>query len=392
MLVYKAFFKIIKKNMAQIAIYFVIFLFLAVFLASIYTDPANMDFMESKIDMVFISHDKDSKLVDGLKEFIGERANFIPIANDEQKLRDALFFREVEYIVRVPKGFTQAFMEGEEIRLEKTVVPGSASSVYMDSLINKYLNTARLYVDNIEGLSQQQLADYISEDLSYQAEVLMLNPDPDKRLNEKRTYYFNYLAYSLFAILVLGISAALKVFNQPDLANRNLCSPLRLRDMDFQLILGNICFAILTCLIMILPSFVMYRGHMFTLKGLLFILNTFVFSLAVLGISFLTGNIVKSRNAISAVANVLSLGTCFISGVFVPRDFLGDTLLKFASLTPTYWYVKSNHIIGSMERLKEEDVRAILTSFIVMLVFAVTAFAVSMVLKKQKYMRQVRGF
>jgi ABC-2 type transport system permease protein len=111
-----------------------------------------------------------------------------------------------------------------------------------------------------------------------------------------------------------------------------------------------------------------------------------------LGISFLTGNIVKSRNAISAVANVLSLGTCFISGVFVPRDFLGDTLLKFASLTPTYWYVKSNHIIGSMERLKEEDVRAILTSFIVMLVFAVTAFAVSMVLKKQKYMRQVRGF
>ena len=77
MLVYKAFFKIIKKNMAQIAIYFVIFLFLAVFLASIYTDPANMDFMESKIDMVFISHDKDSKLVDGLKEFIGEKGQFI---------------------------------------------------------------------------------------------------------------------------------------------------------------------------------------------------------------------------------------------------------------------------------------------------------------------------
>jgi len=391
MQVYKAFFKIIQKNILQILIYIVIFLFFVVLMANTYTDPTNMDFKESKVNTVFINHDEDSKLLEGLKEYISHNANLIDIPDDIQKLQDALYFREVEYIVKVPKGFTEAFMKGEEIRIEKTIVPDSASSVYMDNLINKYLNTARLYISSIENLSQQQLVNYIGEDLSHETEVLLFNPDPEKGKNIRRMYYFNFLAYSLFAILILGVSAVMIVFNQPDLRKRHSCSPLKLKNMNFQMILGNISFAILVWLIMIIPSFIMYGDYMFTKKGLLFLLNSIIFTLPALSISFLIANIVKSKNAISAASNVVSLGTCFISGVFVPRDFLGETLLKFASFTPTYWYVKSNHIIANIDRLKEEDIRSILTSILIMLIFALTALVITMVIKKQKYTGQVSG-
>ena len=161
--------------------------------------------------------------------------------------------------------------------------------------------------------------------------------------------------------------------------------------MNIQMMLGNVSFAILIWLIMKIPSLVMYGDYMFTKKGLLFLLNSFIFTLPVLSISFLIANIVKSKNAISAASNVVSLGTCFISGVFVPRDFLGETLLKFASFTPTYWYVKSNHIIANIDRLKEEDIRSILTSILIMLIFALTALVITMVIKKQKYTGQVSG-
>jgi len=61
-------------------------------------------------------------------------------------------------------------MKGEEIKIEKTIVPDSASSVYMDNLINKYLNTARIYISSIEDVSQQQLVNYIGKDLSNETE------------------------------------------------------------------------------------------------------------------------------------------------------------------------------------------------------------------------------
>jgi len=85
--------------------------------------------------------------------------------------------------------------------------------------------------------------------------------------------------------------------------------------MNIQMMLGNVSFAILIWLIMKIPSLVMYGDYMFTKKGLLFLLNSFIFTLPALSISFLIANIVKSKNAISAAANVVSLGTCFIKGI-----------------------------------------------------------------------------
>ena len=72
-------------------------------------------------------------------------------------------------------------------------------------------------------------------------------------------------------------------------------------------------------LVLISASFVMYGSYMFTTNGLLLLLNSFIFTLAALSISYLIGNLVKSRGAMSAAANVFALGTSFLSGVFVPQ-------------------------------------------------------------------------
>lgn len=391
MQVYKAFLKIIQKNIPQLVIYVVVFLFFAVFLANTYTDPTNANFTGAKVNVAFINNDMDSKLVEGLKDYLSQKVNFVNIPDDTQKLQDALFFREVEYIVRVPQGFTEGLLGEKEIKIEKTIVPGSASSIYMDSLINKYLNTAKLYIGNIRGLTQDQLISYIDKDLSQQGEVMMFNPNLEKSQNQKRAYYFNFLAYSLFAVLILGVSAVMMVFNSTDLKRRNLCSPLKLRNMNFQMVLGNISFAAIAWFVMVFASFIMYGSFMFTAKGLLFILNSFIFTLAALSISFLIGSVIKSRNAMSAVSNVVSLGTCFISGVFVPQALLGKTVLKIASFTPTYWYVKSNNAIASMDNIKMENIAPIFTDMLIMIGFALTVLAVTMVVIKQKSMGQRDG-
>ena len=384
MQVYKAFFKIIQKNRGQILIYLVVFMVLSLLLSSTYNPPQDTDFTKVKVNIAFINNDEDSQLVAGLKTYLGENANVVDIPDDTQKLQDALFFRQVEYILRVPTGFTQAMLSGQDVQLEKTTVPDSTSNIYLDLLINKYLNTVKTYTTYMPGLSQDNLTQYLAKDLAEQTEVTMINNSNHSAAAEKSSYYFNYLSYSLFAILILGVCSVMLVFNDTDLKRRNLCSPIRSANMNFQMILGNLSFAVLTWLVLISASFVMYGSFMFTTTGLLLLLNSFVFTLTALSISYLIGNLVKSRGAMSAVANVFALGTSFISGVFVPQALLGANVLTIASFTPTYWYVKANNEITAAVNFNAANLQSIFTSMVLVLAFGVAVLAVTLVLIKQR--------
>lgn len=384
MQVYRAYFKVILKNLHQLMIYVVVFISLAVTLASINTKPVNIGFSETKVNIVFINYDTNSKLIEGLKNYMSKNANIVNIEDDTQKLQDALFFREVEYIVKVPKGFTDGLLGGKIIQLEKTTVPGSTSEIYLDNIINKYLSTAKIYISNIENLSEEQLLSYIDNDLAQKTEVKLNNSLEEISKNEKRAYYFNYMAYALLSVLILGICSVMIVFNNTDLKKRNLCSPIKLRNMNLQMILGNLSFAIFAWLTMISISFIMYGSYMFTARGLLFLLNSLIFTVAALSISYLIGNVIKSKNAMSAAANVISLGSCFISGVFVPQALLGKTVLKIASFTPSYWYVKSNNSIANMVNFNIENLTPVFLNMLIIIGFAAAILSVTLVVIKQK--------
>lgn len=388
MQVYKAFFKVIKKNRGLLLIYLVVFMVLALLLTNTYNPPQDTDFSKVKVNIAFINDDNDSLLVAGLKTYLSENANLVDLPDEPQKLQDALFFRQVEYILRVPDGFTEAMLSGREVQLEKTIVPDSTSNVYMDLLINKYLNTAQTYTTYMPGLSQAELTQYLDKDLAEQSQVTMISNGSHSANAEKSGYYFNYLSYSMFAILILGVCSVMLVFNNTDLKRRNLCSPIRSANMNFQMILGNLSFAILTWLVLISASFVMYGSFMFTANGLLLLLNSFVFTLAALSISYLIANLVKSRGAMSAVSNVFALGTSFISGVFVPQELLGANVLTIASFTPTYWYIKANNEIAAAVSFNANNLQSIFTSMVLVLAFGVAVLGVTLVLIKQ---RRVEG-
>ncbi|WP_291576554.1 ABC transporter permease [Clostridium sp. UBA4548] len=384
MQVYKAFFKIILKNLSQIMIYVVVFISLAIALANTSNQTVNTDFTETKVNIAFINYDGDSKLVEGLKSYLGKNGKLIDIPDDNQKLQDALFFRQVEYIVKVPEGFTEELLSGKTPQIEKTSLPGSTSGIYVDSIINKYLNTAKIYSSNMENLSEEQLISYVDNDLLQRIEVKVNNSEEEISKNEKRAFYFNYMAYALFAVLILGVCSVMLVFNNTDLKKRNNCSPIKLRNMNYQMILANFSFAILAWVAMISTSFIMYGSYMFTAKGALFLLNSFVFTLAALSVSYFIGNIVKSKGAMSAAANVFSLGSCFISGVFVPQELLGKTVLKIASFTPNYWYVKSNNIIANTVNFNMENLTPVFLNMLIVVGFAVAILSVTLVIIKQQ--------
>jgi len=385
MVVYKAFFKIILKNLAQLMIYIVVFVSLAIGLANTNFSNQNTSFTETKVNIAFINYDDSSRIVEGLREYLSRNTNIVTIQDDSKSLQDALFFREVEYIVRVPKGFSEDLIKGNEVQLEKSSVPASATGIHLDNLINKYINTVRIYTTNMN-LSEEQLLSYVNNDLEQKTEVRLNNSLEEIIKNTRRAYYFNYMSYAIFSVLILGVCTVMIVFNNSDLRRRNLCSPVRLKYMNFQMVLGNLSFAVLTWFVTTFTSFILYGSFMFTPKGLLFLLNSFIFTLAALSISYLIGNVIKNRNAMSAAANVFSLETSFISGVFVPQVLLGKTVLKISSFTPNYWYVKSNNIISTLESYSLESLTPVFINMLIVMGFAVAVLSVALVMIKQNRM------
>ena len=385
MQVYKAYFKIIKKNIGQLSIYLIIFLLFAIIFGKVSTSPKDTDFESTKVNISIINKDENSKLISGLRDYLKENANIVDVGTSKEDLQDALFFREAEYIITIPNGFTKEILKGnKDINIEKTVIPNSTSEIYMDNLINRYLNTVKMYTSTIDNISQAKLVSNVNKDLSHTTDVKIKTYDNDYSNNASCANYYNFFAYSMFAVLILGISLVMISFNNKDLKRRNLASSLSMKNMNIQMVFANITYAVVVWLVMIIASFIMFKNYMFTINGLLSLLNSFVFTLAALSISILISNLVTSRNALSAVVNVIALGSCFISGVFVPQQYLGDTVLSIAKFNPTYWYVKANDDIAILVNYSNENMRPIFMSMIIVLGFALAVYAVTLVVIKQK--------
>ena len=384
MQVFKVYFKIIKANMGQMIIYLVVFLAISLLYSLSATTKNEESFSQTKTNVAFRNLDENTALLTGFKEYLSKNANFIEVENKHEKLQDALFFRDVEYIVTIPKGFTQNFLKRKPVELQKMIVPNSTTRMYVDMAINKYFNMARVYVNNMPGITEENLVKEVSKGASFETRVQLKSFGVKKQNNGFAVASFNYLAYSLFSILILGVSSISMVFNDKNLKRRNLCSPMKNRSFNLQLIMGNLVFALASYGIMAGFGFILNREHMMSYNGLLLCINALVFTIAALSISYLVGLLIKNRSAQSAIANVLALGFSFISGVFVPQELLSDKAMTIASFAPTYWYVKANNVIGTLSNFSFDNLSPIFTYMLIELGFAMAIFSVALVVSKQK--------
>lgn len=385
MQVFKTYFKILKRKIGQLSIYVGVFLALAI-VSSLSATNTTSDFTQSKTRVAFINEDVNSVLIEGFKEYLGKHSVYVSIQNDTDKLQDALFFRDVEYIARLPKDFTKDIMAGKNSQIAKTVVSGSTNSIYTDMLVNRYFNTAKLYLNNSKDITQTDLVNQVAKDLKTDTKVQIQRVE-DKSVDTGNTvYFFNFMAYALISILVLGVTSIMMVFNNKNLRRRNLCSPIKNNAINLQILLGNMVFAIVCWGLMIVCSFVLFRDKMVTTNALYFCMNSFVFTLMALCMGFLAGIFVKSSNAQSGASNVLSLGLCFISGIFVPQEVLSENVIAIAKLTPTYWYVKANADISNLTNFSMENLTPIFQYMLIELGFAVALLSVALVMSKRKQM------
>ena len=123
---------------------------------------------------------------------------------------------------------------------------------------------------------------------------------------------------------------------------------------------------------------------MFTSHGIIYMINSLIFTICATTLAFLIGTIVTKKEAISGIVNVVALGSSFLCGAFVPVEYLPKTVLNIAHILPTYWYIQNNEITRTLEKINIETLKPVFTNWIVILLFIVVFIIIANIISKRK--------
>lgn len=376
MIVFKNYFKVLKKHQGIIFLYVGILLTFTLF--SQQSSSTTSNFTVSKPDIAIINSDGKSKVVDNLYKYMKKNANIIKVTKSDAE--DALFYQKVNAVIYIYKGYNNDYLNNNEKKL-KVKYGSSASSSYVNMLLERYLKVADITNDNIS--NSDDIIKNINASLKSNTKVEVKNSLDINKLS-RASYFFDYANYSILAICIYVTALVLIIFNNKKIKDRNNISSKKSSSITKELYLGNLCFILLVWLFVVALSIYINGNIMFTANGLLLILNSLIFMICALSVGFLVGNILKSENAVSAVVNVVALGTSFTCGSFIPISYLPDNVVKISKILPSYWFIKNNDFINTIEKFNSKVYIELFTNMGVVLLSAIIFFAIAIVYNRKK--------
>lgn len=365
MIVFHAFLKVLNKSKLPIIMYTVILVLFGAF--NMQTSENSTNFVASKPDILIINQDKEEGITKNLIKYIRENSNIKDIDNNEDTINDALFYRDVNYIIYIPKNYSKDFMDGKnpEIKIKST---GDYQSSLAEMMIKRYIKVANIYRVSIE--NEEKLINKINETLSKQTEIQITSKLDTNNL-AKASFFYNFANYSILAGCVYVICLILYSFKEEKIEKRTIISSMNYKKHNLQLLVSNGMFAIILWIFYVILSFVLIGNIMFTANGIIYIVNSFIFTICSVTIAFLIGNLVKNKNTINGIVNVVALGSSFLCGAFVPLEWLPESVIKIAHILPSYYYISSNEMIEKLDIINFETLKPILINIVVILIFTI---------------------
>ena len=359
MTIFKTYWKIVKKNLGIIILYTVMLLVFGTM--NLKTNKNSFEYVSSKPDIIIVNN-SSGIITDNLISFLKTNANVKNIT-DETDIDDAVFFRDANYVIYIPKDFESKLESGKEVNIDiKT--NNSYDSYIASELLNKYLDVFSKYMNlyNDKVLAIQKL----DNTLNKKAGVVIENKT---NLNSKTSLFYNFSSYSIMAIVIYIICLVLSSFNDEKISKRTSVSGMNYKTFNNYLYISSFTFTFIIFIVYLILSFLILKNSILNINGFLYSLNMFIFFIVSFTMAILISNLVKSKGAISGVINVISLGSAFLCGAFIPVKYMPSFALKIAHIFPTFYFIDNNEYIASLQNFDKASYEFVLKNFIIMIIF-----------------------
>ena len=342
----KVFLKIVRKNLWMIIMYTVILCVCSIM--NMKTSTNVTDYSADKPSIVLFNND-DSEFSNALTKYLEDRTIIKDIKDEGSNIKDALYYTEVFLVVDIDEGFGEDLAAGKKpaTNVRSTNSMGSALA---EMILDRYVKVAQSFAP----APQEEIIEKTNEFIKYETPV-EISTNLDTGSMQNLASYFNFLNYALLAGLVFAISFATLGFKRTMVKKRLAVSATDSKKINHEILACNFALAIILWLIYLVIGYFMVGDSLFSVNGILMIINSAFFMAFSMVFAFLLANITSSTNVLLPIVNVVSIGTSFFCGVFLPAKWMPDFVNNIAHIFPSFYYIDNNYRIADLESINMEN-------------------------------------
>lgn len=369
-------FKILKKNLGAVCMYFGIFFTMVILMTKFNPTDA---FTTTKLTIAVRDLD-NTTASQMLVEWIGENHDVAEADFDnEDEMLASLYYKEYDYAITIDKGFSEKLANGETDGLfTVSTSPVSYTTAFFDSQLRSFVSNVNCYVAG--GFSVDEAVAKTAESVTAAADVSSLDGNEE---SPDAFEYYRFLGYVLIVIMISALSAVLMTMFKKEVLARTYCSTVSDTKYVMQVILACSIIAFGIWLFIVAASMAFDPQTVFSKTGALIIINSFVYMIITVEISVVIALLVKSRSAVDMCSNVIGLGMGFLCGVYVPSFMMDESVLMVGKFLPAFWYNRALEIATSSNE-QIYNAKDFATCIGVQLLFIVTLMAAILVVIRSK--------
>lgn len=378
MTVFKTVLKIVNKYKFTVILYAVMLIFFGGI--NFKTNNNSISYVATKPDILIINADEEVGITKDLIDYLAKNTNIKDLDTDNESINDALFYRDVSYIIYIPENFRNDFLSGKnpQINIKTT---NEYNSVLAENLLDNYMKTATIYRNSM--ISEEDLIQKVNQTINVTTEVEVTSKLDTDTLSQV-TFYFNFLNYCILAGCVYVICLLLSSFREKNIHKRMIIGSTNYKKLNRELLISMGVISFVLWIFYIVLAFILLGKGVISGHGVIYIINSFIFMICALTLAFLIGNIVNNKTAINGIINVVALGSSFLCGAFVPMEWLPNSVLTLAHILPSYWYIKTNELLKTIEIFNFDTMQPIIINMLVILGFSFVFVLITNVVSNKK--------
>jgi ABC-2 type transport system permease protein len=339
---------------------------------------SQIDFTASKPDVAVYNRD-GSNLSDALVEYIEKNTNVKEISEDGDDLSDALYYSNVDYVVYIEKGFGEKISKNEDPKVE-VKSNGSYGSYLAETIVSRFVKVAKSYAPSPEaGIALR------TKNLLENETEVSINSQLNTSGLSNAEFYYNFMNYSILAGLVFAIAYATVGFRRRMVKKRLNVSATSYKKINRDLMICSFALAgILLLIYNVLGLFVLGPNVVFSTNGLLMVLNSVILTIFAVTLALFLTNLIDKNNALLAIINIVSIGSSFICGVFVPAEWMPDVVTALAHAFPSFYYIDNNRIFSTLEKFDGEHLAPVFINFGILIASTIIVIVLNNIVTRAK--------
>lgn len=320
----------------KIMVIIVTFLFFGI--ALLFAQNQSADVFETSSMDIKIVNQADSEIADGLIDHLSTDNN-VDVVNDydRNQIVEEIYLLEIDGAVVIDENIESKFVNGAST-VEILTDPRAGGSVHLNNEVSKYfrfLNADYNYTGTVDtGNTLSTLESGITVKIADPADAAEASDF------EGMKFYTNFAGYIIMLLLLLFIGNIMSEFNQPELRDRVRVSPMKTISYTTQIIGAQSIMGIFSVLILFFGGIFIRWDSLSGVPLDKMFVALLLISLFTLSLQFVISSLTTNKFLINGIANFISIGMAFLSGIFIPEEVLGETVQNISQFLPLYHFTQ----------------------------------------------------